>query len=118
MTGLNDAGEIVGYTTSYLLDVSQGFLINIHAPLPDPIDDTGVTAISVPGSEATFPTAINADETVVGCSFANNVYQDFVRYHDGVIETLNIPGTIPSCLPAFGAAPGSVQRESHLHHPQ
>jgi hypothetical protein len=103
VTGLNDAGEIVGYTSSELLDASHGFLINIHAPLPNPIDDTGVTAISVPGSEGTFPTAINADETVVGCSFANNVYQDFVRYHDGVIETLNLPGTSPSCLPDFSA---------------
>jgi hypothetical protein len=102
VTGLNDSGEIVGYTTSFLLDESGGFLINIHAPLPNPIDETGVTSISVPGSEGTFPTAINGDETVVGCSFANNVYQDFVRYHDGVIEALNLPGTIPSCLPGFG----------------
>jgi hypothetical protein len=103
VTGLNDAGDIVGYTSSAYLDQSGGFLINIHAPLPNPIDETGVTGIGVPGSEGTFPTAINADETVVGCSFANNVYQDFVRYHDGTIETLNLPGTIPSCLPDFGA---------------
>jgi hypothetical protein len=101
VTGLNDAGEIVGYTSSFIFDQSEGFLINIHAPLPNPIDETGVTGIGVPGSEGTFPTAINGDETVVGCSFANNVYQDFVRYHDGVIETLNLPGTIPSCLPGF-----------------
>ena len=103
VTGLNDAGDIVGYWTSYMLDQSLGYLINIHAPLPDPLDESGVTAISVPGSEGTFPTAINGDETVVGCSFGNNVYQDFVRYHDGAIETLNLPGTIPSCLPNFGA---------------
>ena len=95
MTGLNNAGKIVGYSTSFLLDASQGFLINSHAPLPSPVDSNGAMGISVPGSEATFPTAINADETVVGCSFANNVYQDFVRYHDGAIPTLNIPGTTP-----------------------
>jgi hypothetical protein len=59
--------------------------------------------ISVPGSEGTFPTAINADETVVGCSYANNVYQDFVRYPDGAIATLNLPGTTPSCLPGFSS---------------
>jgi hypothetical protein len=103
VTGLNDAGEIVGYTSSSMLDQSGGFLIDIHAPLPNPVDETGVTGISVPGSEGTFPTAVNRDETVVGCSFANNAYQDFVRYHDGSIETLNLPGTIPSCLPDFSA---------------
>jgi hypothetical protein len=107
VTGLNDAGEIVGYASSFLLDQSGGFLLNIHDPLPDPIDETGVTRIYVPGSEGTFPTAVNGDETVVGCSFANNAYQDFVRDHDGSIQTLNLPGTIPSCLPDFSTvAPG------------
>jgi hypothetical protein len=100
VTGLNDGGEIVGYTSSESVGQSQGFLINSQGPLPSPVDNTGVTAISVSGSTGTFPTAINADETVVGCYFANNVYQDFV-YQNGVIETLNIPGTIPSCLPGF-----------------
>jgi hypothetical protein len=103
VTGLNNAGEIVGYSTSFLLDGSQGFLINSHAPLPSPVDGNGAMGISVPGSEGTFPTAINSDETVVGCSYANNVYQDFVRYPDGAIATLNLPGTTPSCLPGFSS---------------
>ena len=100
VTGLNDGGEIVGFYTDGPVNTSTGFLINSQAPLPSPVDDTGLTGISVSGSTGTFPTAINADETVVGCYFANNVYQDFV-YQNGVIETLNIPGTIPSCLPGF-----------------
>jgi hypothetical protein len=102
VSGLNDAGEIVGYTASSLLDESQGFMANIHGPLPDPSNGT-TTEISVPGSEGTFPSAINAGQTVVGCSFANDLYQDFVRNPDGSMATLNLPGTTPSCLPAFSA---------------
>jgi hypothetical protein len=102
VSALNDAGEIVGYTTSDMFDASQGFMANIHGPLPDSFNGT-TTEISVPGSEGTFPTAINAGQTVVGCSFANNLYQDFVRNPDGSMAALNLPGTTPSCLPAFSA---------------
>jgi hypothetical protein len=101
VSALNDAGEIVGYTTSDMFDASQGFMANIHGPLPDMFNGT-TTEISVPGSEGTFPTAINTGETVVGCSFANNLYQDFIRYPDGSMATVKLPGTTPSCLPAFG----------------
>jgi hypothetical protein len=102
VSALNDSGEIVGYTTSDMFDESQGFMANIHGPLPDPSNGT-TTEISVPGSEGTFPTAINAGQTVVGCSFGNNHYQDFVRNPDGSITTLNLPGVTPSCLPAGSA---------------
>jgi hypothetical protein len=103
VTGLNDAGEIVGYfTTDGAFDTSQGFQANIHGPAPSP-SNNAATEISVPGSEGTFPTAINAEETVVGCSFANNIYQDFIRYHDGVLQPLTLPGTTPSCLPGFSS---------------
>jgi hypothetical protein len=102
VSALNDAGEIVGYTTSGAFDASQGFMANIHGPLPDPTNGT-TTEIFVPGSEGTFPTAINAGGTVVGCSFANNLYQDFIRNPDGSMAPLRLPGTTPSCLPGFSA---------------
>jgi hypothetical protein len=103
VTGLNDAGEVVGYSTSDgTIYTMQGFQANIHGPVPSP-GNTAATEISVPGSEGTFPTGINAEGTVVGCSFANNVYQDFIRNSDGVLETLTLPGTTPSCLPGFSS---------------
>ena len=102
VSAMNDAGEIVGYTTSEMFDSSQGFMASIHGPLPSPTNGT-TTEIFVPGSEGTFPTAINAGQTVVGCSFANNLYQDFIRNPDGSILAINLPGATPSCLPAFSA---------------
>ena len=70
-------------------------------PPPSPVSNAGVTGIVVPGSTGTFPTALNADETVVGCYTVSGVYYDFVRDPDGVISTLNIPGTVPGCIASF-----------------
>jgi hypothetical protein len=100
-TGLNASGAVIGYTSSDTLNFAQGFLWNGQNPPPSPVSDAGVTSISVEGSTGTFPTAINADGTVVGCYAANGVFQDFVRYPDGTITTLNVPGTVPGCMAKF-----------------
>ncbi len=100
-TGLNASGAVVGYTSSQSLDLAQGFLWDGQNPLPSPVSNAGLTAISVNGSTGTFPTAINADGTVVGCYATNGVYQDFVRSPDGTMTTLNIPGTVPGCIANF-----------------
>jgi len=101
VTGLNASGAIVGYESSGQ-GIYDGFLWDGQGPLPSPASSTGLTGIVVPGSTSTFPTALNAEETVVGCYTENGLYYDFVRYPDGVIETLNIPGTIPGCLANSG----------------
>jgi hypothetical protein len=43
----------------------------------------------------------------VGCYAINGLYQDFVRDPDGVITTINLPGTTPDCVAAF--IPGFIQ---------
>jgi hypothetical protein len=97
-TGLNASGAIVGYTSSQSIDLAQGFLWDGQGPVPSPVNNTGVTTIDVTGSTGTFPIGINADGTVVGCYSNNDVYQDFVRDSDGVITTINLPGTAPNCV--------------------
>jgi hypothetical protein len=101
VTGLNASGAIVGYDSSQSINVAQGFLWDGQGPLPSPVSSAGVTGIVVPGSTGTFPTALNADETVVGCYTVSGVYYDFVRDPDGTITTLNIPGTVPGCIASF-----------------
>ena len=101
VTGLNAGGAIVGYDSSQSINVAQGFLWDGQGPLPSPVSSAGVTGIVVPGSTGTFPTALNAEETVVGCYTVDSVYYDFVRAPDGVITTLNVPGTVPGCIASF-----------------
>jgi hypothetical protein len=101
-TGLNAGGAVVGYTSSDDRHF-QGFLWSGQGPVPSPFSGN-LTSISVSGSTATFPTALNAEGTVVGCySIANPVlpnsltYYDFLYESDGTITTLAIPGTVPYC---------------------
>jgi hypothetical protein len=94
-TGLNASGAIIGYTGGGS-DTEFGFLWDGQGQLPNPAGN--FTQITVSGSTATYPIAINADGAVVGCYSVNNVNQDFVRYPDGSIQTLDVPGTVPPCL--------------------
>jgi hypothetical protein len=96
VTGLNAGGSIVGYSSSGPIETAQGFLWDGQGPLPNP-SYAGVTQIEVAGSTGTFPTAINAEGTVVGCYATAGGYQDFVRHSDGTITTLKLPGIIPAC---------------------
>jgi hypothetical protein len=98
-TGLNADGAVVGYDSSQSLSLAQGFLWEGQGSLPT--FDEGFTPIVVPGSTGTFPTAINTDGAVVGCYATGSVYQDFLRYRYGLIETLAIPGTVPGCIAGF-----------------
>ena len=104
-TGLSAGGAIVGYASSQSLDLAQGFLWSGQGTPPNP-SGGGFTPITVAGSTGTFPTGINADGTIVGCYAAGGLYHDFVRFHDGVVKTLYIPGTVPNCIATF--APGFI----------
>jgi hypothetical protein len=103
VTGLNAGGAIAGYSTSGSISDAQGFLWDGQGPLPNPVSSAGLTEIDVPASTGTFPTALNAEEAVVGCYSQNAVYYDFVRYPDGFIKTLKIPGTVPGCIAILGS---------------
>jgi hypothetical protein len=108
-TAINAGGAVVGYDSSQSIDLAQGFLWDGHSPI-NPFE--GFTQIIVPDSTGTFPTAINAEGTVVGCYSVSGVYQDFVYASDGVITPLKLPGTVPSCLHdatlLYGVAPEPV----------
>jgi hypothetical protein len=103
-TGLNAGGAVVGYDSSQSLSLAEGFLWDGQGSLPTFGGD--FTQIIVPGSTGTFPTAVNAQETVVGCYAVGSSYQDFVHYRYGVIKTLAIPGTAPACIAGFTLASG------------
>jgi hypothetical protein len=103
VTGLNASGAIVGYSTSGSINDGQGFLWDGQGPLPNPVSSAGLNEIDVPGSTGTFPAALNAEEAVVGCYTENGLYYDFVRYPDGFLKTLRIPGTVPACIATFGS---------------
>jgi hypothetical protein len=96
VTGLNAGGALVGYYSSQSLYLSQGFYWSGQGPLPN--FGGGFTPITVPGSTATFPTAINAEGTIAGCYNAAGTYHDFVRLPDGTITELNLPDEAPSCV--------------------
>jgi hypothetical protein len=115
-TGLNASGAVVGYTSSESVDDAQGFLWSGQGPVPSPISPD-FTTISAAGSTGTFPTAINGEGAVVGCYSINTnagvlfaplalTYYDFLYEPDGTITTLNVPGTVPSCLYAGNALLG------------
>jgi hypothetical protein len=102
VTGLNAGGAVVGYTSSNNQNF-QGFLWSGQGPVPSPVSGS-LTSISVSGSMATFPTALNAEGAVVGCYSITNpappnaqTYYDFLYEPDGTITTLAVPGTIPYC---------------------
>jgi hypothetical protein len=97
-TAINAAGAVVGYDSSGPIDQAQGFLWDGQSPI-NPVE--GYTQISVLNSTGTFPTGINAEGTVVGCYSVSGIYQDFMYASDGVITSLKLPGTIPSCLANF-----------------
>jgi hypothetical protein len=106
-TGLSDSGAIVGYGGDYPLAESYGFMFPSSGPVQNPeTGATNATSIYVPGSYGTFPTGINASGAVVGCYSKNSdgtpsgstTYYDFVYQPDGTITTLNVPGTVPSCV--------------------
>jgi hypothetical protein len=97
-TAINAGGAVVGYDSSESIDQAQGFLWDGQSPI-NPFE--GYTQISVLNSTGTFPTGINAEGTVVGCYSVSGVYQDFVYTSDGVVTSLNVPGTVPSCLANF-----------------
>jgi predicted membrane protein len=101
VTGLNASGAIVGYASSASINFAQGFLWDGQGPVPSPVSGAGLTGVSVTGSTGTFPTALNAGETVVGCYTVSGVYYDFVRDPTGVITTLDIPGTVPACIATY-----------------
>jgi hypothetical protein len=101
-TSLNASGAVVGYTSSNDQNF-EGFLWSGQGPVPSP-GSGNVTSISVSGSTSTFPTALNAEGTVVGCYSITNpappntlTYYDFLYESDGTITTLAVPGTVPYC---------------------
>lgn len=105
-TALNAGGGLVGYYSSQSLAFAYGFYWDGQGPIPDPFAGVAdFTSFTVTGSTGTFPTGINAGATIVGCYSTAGVYYDFVRSSAGVITTLNVPGTVPSCLES-GTNPG------------
>lgn len=104
-TGLNAGGAVVGYYSSQSLSLAQGFLWDGQGSPPEGFGGD-FTQITVPGSTGTFPTAVNADETAVGCYAIGSVYQYFVHYRYGFIQTLAIPGTVPGCIAGFTYSSG------------
>jgi hypothetical protein len=96
-TSVNAGGSVIGYASSESILFAQGFLWDGQGPPPDPFS-SNFTTITVPNSTGTFPTGINAEETIVGCYSSAGVYYDFVRHHDGVYTTLDVPGTVPACV--------------------
>ncbi len=92
VTGLNASGAILGFTTQGFI-TEQGFLWTGNGVPGFPISQSA-TPIIVDGSVWTMPTGINAEGTIVGCyqkKLADLLY--FMRDREGVITTLDIPGS-------------------------
>ncbi len=83
--GLNDVGQIVGFSTEPLTGLQKGFL-----------DDKGVfSMINVPGSPATIPYEINNAGEIVGTYLlpGRNENYGFIRSAAGVYTTFTFPGS-------------------------
>jgi hypothetical protein len=91
VTGLNASGAIIGFITQGFIS-EQGFLWKGNGVPAFPISQTA-TPIIVGGSVWTTPTAINAEGTIVGCYQKLNYLLYFMRDQEGVITTLDIPGS-------------------------
>jgi hypothetical protein len=129
-TGLSDSGAIVGYGGEVPLGQSSGFIFPPSGPVQSPTTGfINASYIDVPGSYGTFPTAINASGTIVGCYSVNTnppgdsaalTFYDFEYQSSGTFTTLSLPGTVPSCVianlyagfngaaPVYGIVPATI----------
>lgn len=96
VTALNANGSVIGYHSGGSQNPARGFLWYGGSTPPSPFG--GYIDITFPASTGTFPSAINAYETIVGTYTASGATYDFVRSPDGVFTPLNIPGGTPGCI--------------------
>jgi hypothetical protein len=108
VTGLNDGGAEVGYTTNGAIGQSQGFLWNGYSQTPG--YPPTVSGVSMSGSVGTFPSGINAEGDIVGSyttgTLAAPVSHDFFQAADGTVTALSTPaGTTPGCSIGITVSP-------------
>jgi probable HAF family extracellular repeat protein len=104
-TGINASGAIIGFTTQGIQ--TRGFLWSGNGTPSSPVS-SNTTPIIADGSEWTFPTAINAEGSIVGCYEKGINYLDFVRDPEGTITTLYIPGAFSGMCDVFINDAGTI----------
>ena len=94
LTGINDVGTYVSYSSVPSSAAISGFVSSVNTPYSSP------TPFNVPGAVSTFPYSINDAGVIVG-SYISSVDRGehgFISHPDGTFQTLDNPGATTTRL--------------------